>query len=209
MAIRHILSQFPITIMRFLWNVGNRSDYYNASDRWSNFFLIQNYSTVHFVIYVCFVSSTIFGNTLALFAACKLPRDRSNSVSNMFVGSLSLIDLLIGIFAMIFLTMVDFYPKLFFLYFNTWQLIDMISCTVSLYSICAIVIDRWLNLENPLRIFRRKRAVAKTLSINMAHKPTFNPAKGGSGKGEQDLGKLSKQYSSRDLPSHTKLKYRA
>ena len=27
-------------------------------------------------------------------------------------------------------------------------------------------------------------------------------------RGESDLGKLSKQYSSKDMPSHTKLKYR-
>lgn len=31
---------------------------------------------------------------------------------------------------------------------------------------------------------------------------------GGSGRGEKDLSALSKQYSSRDLPGHTKLKYR-
>ncbi|CAK8687168.1 unnamed protein product [Clavelina lepadiformis] len=44
--------------------------------------------------------------------------------------------------------------------------------------------------------------------MTTAHRATFAPAKGGSSRGEGDLGKLSKQYSSRDLPSHTKLKYR-
>lgn len=44
--------------------------------------------------------------------------------------------------------------------------------------------------------------------MTTAHRATFNPAKGGSSRGEGDLGKLSKQYSSRDLPGHTKLKYR-
>lgn len=44
--------------------------------------------------------------------------------------------------------------------------------------------------------------------MTTAARPTFNPAKGGSGKGEGDLSALSKQYSSRDLPGHTKLKYR-
>ncbi|XP_030837997.1 protein CWC15 homolog A [Strongylocentrotus purpuratus] len=44
--------------------------------------------------------------------------------------------------------------------------------------------------------------------MTTAARPTFNPAKGGSGKGEGDLSALSKQYSSRDLPAHTKLKYR-
>lgn len=44
--------------------------------------------------------------------------------------------------------------------------------------------------------------------MTTAARPTFEPARGGKGKGEGDLSALSKQYSSRDLPSHTKLKYR-
>ncbi|XP_031629547.1 protein CWC15 homolog [Contarinia nasturtii] len=44
--------------------------------------------------------------------------------------------------------------------------------------------------------------------MTTAARPTFDPARGGSGKGEKDLSALSKQYSSRDLPGHTKLKYR-
>ncbi|XP_069104057.1 spliceosome-associated protein CWC15 homolog [Argopecten irradians] len=44
--------------------------------------------------------------------------------------------------------------------------------------------------------------------MTTAARPTFEPARGGRGKNEGDLSALSKQYSSRDLPSHTKLKYR-
>lgn len=44
--------------------------------------------------------------------------------------------------------------------------------------------------------------------MTTAARPTFDPARGGSGRGEKDLSALTKQYSSRDLPSHTKLKYR-
>ena len=44
--------------------------------------------------------------------------------------------------------------------------------------------------------------------MTTAARPTFEPARGGTGKGEGDLSALSKQYSSRDLPSHTRLKYR-
>jgi len=44
--------------------------------------------------------------------------------------------------------------------------------------------------------------------MTTAARPTFEPAKGGSGRSEKNLGVLSKQYSSRDLPSHLKLKYR-
>lgn len=44
--------------------------------------------------------------------------------------------------------------------------------------------------------------------MTTAARPTFDPAKGGSSRGEKSLSALSKQYSSRDLPSHLKLKYR-
>jgi len=44
--------------------------------------------------------------------------------------------------------------------------------------------------------------------MTTAARPTFEPARGGRGKGEGDLSAMSKQYSSRDLPSHTKLKTR-
>ncbi|KAL5109452.1 hypothetical protein TcWFU_009431 [Taenia crassiceps] len=44
--------------------------------------------------------------------------------------------------------------------------------------------------------------------MTTAGRPTWNTAKGGKGKWEGDLSALSKQYSVRDLPSHTKLKYR-
>ncbi|CAJ0938726.1 unnamed protein product [Ranitomeya imitator] len=46
------------------------------------------------------------------------------------------------------------------------------------------------------------------IRMTTAARPTFEPARGGRGKGEGDLSQLSKQYSSRDLPSHTKIKYR-
>lgn len=44
--------------------------------------------------------------------------------------------------------------------------------------------------------------------MTTAARPTFDSARGGSGRGEKDLSALSKQYSSRDLTAHTKLKYR-
>lgn len=44
--------------------------------------------------------------------------------------------------------------------------------------------------------------------MTTAARPTFEPARGGRGKGEGDLSALSKQYSSRDLPGQTKIKYR-
>ena len=44
--------------------------------------------------------------------------------------------------------------------------------------------------------------------MTTAARPTWDTAKGGSTMRERDLSAMSKQYSSRDLPSHTKLKTR-
>lgn len=44
--------------------------------------------------------------------------------------------------------------------------------------------------------------------MTTAHRPTFDTARGGQSMRERDLSAQSKQYSSRDLPSHTRLKYR-
>jgi len=44
--------------------------------------------------------------------------------------------------------------------------------------------------------------------MTTAARPTWDTARGGRGKNEGDLSALSKQYSSRDLPAHTKSKYR-
>jgi len=44
--------------------------------------------------------------------------------------------------------------------------------------------------------------------MTTAARPTWDTAKGGTSLRERDLSAMSKQYSSRDLPSHTKLKSR-
>jgi len=44
--------------------------------------------------------------------------------------------------------------------------------------------------------------------MTTASRPTFAPAMGGQNRGETSLSAMTKQYSSRDLASHTKLKYR-
>lgn len=44
--------------------------------------------------------------------------------------------------------------------------------------------------------------------MTTAARPTFDTARGGSGARERDLSAMTKQYSSRDLPSHTSIKSR-
>jgi len=44
--------------------------------------------------------------------------------------------------------------------------------------------------------------------MTTAARPTFEPAKGGTGKWEKDMAGITRHYSSRDLQGHKKLKYR-
>ncbi|EDQ91177.1 uncharacterized protein MONBRDRAFT_31430 [Monosiga brevicollis MX1] len=44
--------------------------------------------------------------------------------------------------------------------------------------------------------------------MTTAHRPTWTPAQGGTGKYDSSLGAMSKQYSVRDVVAHTKLKVR-
>lgn len=45
---------------------------------------------------------------------------------------------------------------------NAWQLADACLCTVSLYTLCAVGLDRWLNIERPLRVRALHRPAAVT-----------------------------------------------
>ena len=76
------------------------------------------------------------------------------------------------------------------------EIISTLLATFIVY-VCVVISDCFLKL-----------CFFKKISMTTAARPTFEPARGGTGKGEKDLSALSKQYSSRDLPSHTKLKYR-
>merc|ERR1712115_676231 len=62
--------------------------------------------------------------------------------------------------------------------------------------------------QKSLEKFVKSNCVKNLLKMTTAARPTFDTARGGSGQRERDLSALSKQYSSRDLPSHTSLKYR-
>merc|ERR1712146_318552 len=59
------------------------------------------------------------------------------------------------------------------------------------------------------RTYRYSHKKPKKPVMSTAHRPTWTPATAGDERAESDLGKLSLQWSSRDAPSHTKLKVRS
>src|SRR5438128_1679250 len=97
---------------------------------------------------------TVLGNSLTLFALFRIKNPQHSSVSNLYIASLAAADMIVGGFVMPFMALYtvafDSNWVLGSFFCDIWQVIDYISCTISLYSICAIGFDRWWNLEKPL-----------------------------------------------------------
>ena len=110
----------------------------------------------------------IVANLLTVFVLCR-HRPLQKSISNLYILSLSVADLFIGITVMFPMFLNEIKYGTFETFFGprwickTWQLFDFIFSTISLYSTCAIAFDRVWNLEKPLRVFKRSRRLAKRL----------------------------------------------
>lgn len=124
----------------------------------------QRWKIVWIVTTSALIIFTVTGNAITLFAVCKMKSFQS-SISNLYISSLAAADIVVGSFVMTFMMLytIAYDGKWVFgrSLCDIWQAVDFISCTISLYSICAIGFDRWLNLEKPLRIFKRSKIVAK------------------------------------------------
>ncbi|VDK56025.1 unnamed protein product [Anisakis simplex] len=125
---------------------------------------------------------TIFANMLTIFLVIR-HRQLHSSVSNLYVLNLSFADLLIGLIVIVIMAVhlfvirnfrylisqlfrVDYFFACTWLC-DVWQLCDIILSTTSLYSVCAIALDRLWNLEKPLRVFKRNRRIAKRLIFSI------------------------------------------
>uniref|UniRef100_A0A914W248 G-protein coupled receptors family 1 profile domain-containing protein n=1 Tax=Plectus sambesii TaxID=2011161 RepID=A0A914W248_9BILA len=118
----------------------------------------------------CAILLTVVANLLTIFILVR-HRPLQKSISNLYILSLSVADLFIGVFVMTFMAAQTFafrsyWPFGSFLC-DLWQLGDFVLSTTSLYSICAIGLDRWWNLEKPLRVFKRSRRIAKRLILGI------------------------------------------
>jgi len=99
-------------------------------------------------------------------------------------------------------SMIQYSMRLFIreLYWWAWvSYEDVVYCDMIL--LIYVVFDSWRDRRN-------NQCHLPIGNMTTAARPTFEPARGGQGRGEKDLSAISRQYSSRDLPSHNKLKYR-
>lgn len=94
---------------------------------------------------------TIIGNLLVFFAV--IFNKKLRTVSNLFIVSLSLADLLVGTVVMIPATLTEIFGQwiLAECFCVIWASFDVLLCSASVLSVCLISLDRYIAIMVPLR----------------------------------------------------------
>ncbi|XP_013148728.1 PREDICTED: 5-hydroxytryptamine receptor 2A isoform X2 [Papilio polytes] len=119
------------------------------------------WALIALVLVVC----TAAGNVLVCLAIY-LER-RLQNVTNYFLMSLAITDLLVAVLVMPLgiLTLVRGYFPYPAVYCLTWICLDVLLCTASIMHLCTISVDRYLSLRYPMRFGRNKTRKRVTIKI--------------------------------------------
>ncbi|KAL9887483.1 5-hydroxytryptamine receptor 2B isoform 2-T12 [Glossina fuscipes fuscipes] len=111
------------------------------------------------------VIGTAAGNILVCLAIAW--ERRLQNVTNYFLMSLAITDLMVAILVMPLgiLTLVKGYFPLGSEHCLTWICLDVLFCTASIMHLCTISVDRYLSLRYPMRFGRNKTRRRVTLKI--------------------------------------------
>ncbi|XP_053346783.1 dopamine receptor D1b [Clarias gariepinus] len=120
----------------------------------------------------CFLSllilTTLLGNTLVCAAVTKFRHLRSK-VTNYFVISLAISDLLVAILVMPWKAateMVGFWP--FGAFCDIWVAFDIMCSTASILNLCVISVDRYWAISSPFRYERKMTPKVAFIMISVA-----------------------------------------
>ncbi|XP_035709072.1 alpha-2B adrenergic receptor isoform X2 [Folsomia candida] len=155
---------YNVNLDEFSTEMGSPSDPFptpgdtTASLGWGDLALVSLFCSI--------IAGTVAGNTLVIAAVITTRRLRT--VTNCFVMSLAVADWLVGVFVMppkVALYLVHNKWKLGGFFCELWIALDILLCTASILSLCAISIDRYLAITRPLAYSRRRRS--KRLALSM------------------------------------------
>ncbi|KAA0720427.1 D(1)-like dopamine receptor [Triplophysa tibetana] len=120
----------------------------------------------------CFLSllilTTLLGNTLVCAAVTKFRHLRSK-VTNFFVISLAISDLLVAILVMPWKAateIVGYWP--FGAFCNIWVAFDIMCSTASILNLCVISVDRYWAISSPFRYERKMTPRVAFIMISLA-----------------------------------------
>ncbi|KAI9548194.1 D(1)-like dopamine receptor [Dissostichus eleginoides] len=114
------------------------------------------------------ILTTLLGNTLVCAAVTKFRHLRSK-VTNFFVISLAISDLLVAILVMPWKAateIVGFWP--FGAFCNVWVAFDIMCSTASILNLCVISVDRYWAISSPFRYERKMTPKVACLMISVA-----------------------------------------
>lgn len=124
------------------------------------------------VLTACFLSllilSTLLGNTLVCAAVIRFRHLRSK-VTNFFVISLAVSDLLVAVLVMPWKAVAEiagFWP--FGSFCNVWVAFDIMCSTASILNLCVISVDRYWAISSPFRYERKMTPKAAFILISVA-----------------------------------------
>ncbi|XP_031834211.1 octopamine receptor beta-1R isoform X1 [Nomia melanderi] len=124
----------------------NQSDVYDNSHEFEQVLMLILKATVMGFI----ILSALFGNLLVIVSVMRHRKLRV--ITNYFVVSLALADMLVAIFAMTFNASVELSGRWLFGYFmcDVWNSLDVFFSTVSILHLCCISVDRYYAIVQPL-----------------------------------------------------------
>lgn len=96
------------------------------------------------------IVASVFGNLLVILSVCRFRKLRI--ITNYFLVSLAMADILVALVAMGFNASVIIFGRWMFGYrmCDVWNSLDVYFCTVSILHLCCISVDRYYAISQPL-----------------------------------------------------------